>query len=64
MKKVKIIIRSILFAMALMSVIIAANYILSPKIPSFYKEKDYNVVFLARVNHIVPLIRRYLMNMV
>ena len=47
MKKVKIIIRCILFAIALMSVIIAASYILSPKIPSFYKEKDYNVVFFG-----------------
>lgn len=64
MKKVKIIIRSILFAMVLMSVIIAASYILSPKIPSFYKENDYNVVFLARVNHTAPLILKYLMNMV
>lgn len=47
MKRIKTVFNSVIFIFALSVSIVAVTYILSPKIPSFYKEKKLDVVFFG-----------------
>ena len=47
MKRIKKVFSSVIFVCVLAVSIVVVTYILSPKIPSFYKEKKWDVVFFG-----------------
>lgn len=53
-----------IFLMILTGGIILVTYVLTPEIPSFYKENHYDVVFLEQVSHTVLLIHWFSMNII
>lgn len=56
MKTINNFIKIIIFLVVLNGGILLITYVLTPKIPSFYREKHYDAVFLEQASHIVLLI--------
>lgn len=56
MKTINYFMKITIFLMILIGGIILITYVLTPEMPSFYREKHYDAVFLEQVSHIVLLI--------
>lgn len=64
MKKLISLMKVLIFCGILAGSICGITIALLPRIPDFYKEKHWDVVFLERVKVIARLIRKYLMNII